>query len=304
MFTDTHCHLSYLSARGADTRALLTALKEAGTPFIMDAGTKAGDFQGRLEEIESHADGEIPSFVHFGCGLWPAVKAIHDRFDQIMQLEADVEAMLNRSAQIQAAGGESYAALGECGLDRFWNGEAARSRIEAGTAQTDDGPGTVDTAGEEELFALQIELAAKKNLPLIIHSRDAFQATYGILENAQYHRGVIHCFSYGIAEARAFLDRDWYISFPGTITWGKREADRDRIAALLRYIPAERLLLETDAPYLAPAPFRGQLNTPLLIEHTYRAAAQMLGLPVEALAESVLSNARRLFSVSVTREPD
>ena len=101
---------------------------------------------------------------------------------------------------------------------------------------------------------MQLDLAKKYSLPVIVHSRDAFGATLGCIKNASYDSGVIHCFSYGKDEARAFLDRGWYISFPGNITWAKKEVDRERIASLVRYVPRDRFLLETDAPYLTPRP--------------------------------------------------
>jgi len=268
--------------RGENLAELIQSMDDLGYRFVLDIGTKPGDLASRMERI--CADG-IPSFIHFTAGLWPRTQVVADRFEALKMLEADIDTILSRPS--------GYAALGECGLDRYWNGPAA---LERNASDGDDGPGTTDTAGEEELFSMQLDLAKKKSLPVIIHSREAFDATLGCVRNGGWDSGVIHCFSYGIEEARAFIDRGWYISFPGNITWGKRESDRDRIASLLRYVPRDRLLLETDAPYLTPAPHRGKTNTPLLIEHTYAHAAQAIGLDVPALAELVFANARDLFS--------
>lgn len=187
-----------------------------------------------------------------------------------------------------------FAALGECGLDRYWNGARAAER---GPEASGDGPGTLDTAGEEELFGLQLDIARSRKLAVVVHSREAFEPTLGCIRNADWDRGVIHCYSYGIEEARAFLDRGWHISFPGNITWAKKEADRERIARLVRYVPRERLLLETDAPYLSPAPHRGKTNTPLLVSHIYETAAAILGIETATLALLVRENARALFAV-------
>jgi len=282
LFTDTHCHLSLVAERGENLAELIRTMGERGYRFVLDIGTKPGDLAKRMERI--CADG-VPSFIHFTAGLWPDSGVIAERFDSIKILESDIGKMLALPSE--------FAALGECGLDRYWNGPQALERDATGG---EDGPGTTDTSGEEELFSMQLELAKKKSLPVIIHSREAFDATLGCVRNCGWDSGVIHCFSYGIEEARAFIDRGWYISFPGNITWGKREADRDRIESLLRYVPRDRFLLETDAPYLSPAPHRGKTNTPLLIEHTYARAAQAIGLDVPALAELVFANARDLFS--------
>lgn len=310
MFSDTHCHLSGIHGRGGNILALIESMTARSFPFVLDIGTKNGDFSDRLSLVaESSPSRECPDFIHFSCGLWPDGSIIADRLSAVAELEADVVAMLAFSRHRNGSPG--FAALGECGLDRYWNGTAASTRVSpsgatdaAGSTSStrvppaDDGPGTEDIAGEEELFCMQLELAKKYSLPVIVHSRDAFDATLGCIRNSGRDRGVIHCFSYGKDEARAFLDRGWYLSFPGTITWPKKTADRERIADLVRYVPRDRLLLETDAPYLAPVPVRGTMNTPLLIEHTYECAAGILGMDTAALALVIAENARELFAVN------
>ena len=163
--------------------------------------------------------------------------------------------------------------------------------------QTDDEKGTSDIEGEEFLFKEQLKIAKEKNLSVIVHSRDAYEDTLKCIDEVGHHKGIIHCYSYGLKEAYSFLERGWYISFPGNITYAKRQADRDRIAELVRAIPADKLLLETDAPYLAPVPFRGKINTPLLIEYTYAAISEILGKSMEALAEQIYQNCCSCFSV-------
>jgi len=286
MYSDTHCHLSHIEERGENLGELLGTMRDRGFPFVLDIGTKPGDLSKRLGKIRACAD--IPDFLHFTCGLWPDGEVIADRHNCLKALEADLDAVL--------ALGTGFTALGECGLDRYWNGARAADRI-AGADTSDDGPGTTDTAGEEELFGLQLDIARRRQLAVVVHSREAFEPTLGCIKNADWDRGVIHCWSYGIEEARAFLDRGWYISFPGNITWAKKEAERERIARLVRYVPRDRLLLETDAPYLSPAPHRGKTNTPLLISHIYETATEILDLETDALALLVRENARTLFAV-------
>jgi TatD DNase family protein len=306
VFSDTHCHLHHVSERGEDLRSLIASLSAERYSFIFDIGTKPGDFNARVETVARASEGMqslaegVPEFIHFSVGLWPDGEVIAERADALKALEGDVKLMLDLARRRAGLGAAAYAALGECGLDRYWNGPAAAARIAESAVSvasaSDDGPGTTDIAGEEELFGLQLEIARRYGLPAIIHSRDAFDATLGCIKNSGFDRGVIHCFSYGMNEARAFLDRGWYLSFPGNITWPKKIDDRDRVRSLIRYVPRDRLLLETDSPYLTPAPHRGKTNTPYLVRHVYARAAECLDINEGALAEIVFANARELFS--------
>ncbi len=304
MFVDSHCHLTTIAARGENLADLLTRMGDERFAFALDIGTKPGDFAERVDAIRA-AVGTIPSFLHFSCGLWPDATTIADRVESLKILDADLRSMIELAESRQhavvdgeatpsAPGSAPIIALGECGLDRHWNGPQAAERP-ASAADAEDGPGTTDLAGEEELFEGQLELAKKYKLPVIVHSRDAFDATLACLRNMDSTRGVIHCFSYGVDEARAFLDLGWHISFPGNVTWPKREADKERVASIVRYVPRDRLLLETDAPYLAPAPHRGTVCVPPMIERTYARVAEILGLPIASLAALVLQNSRELF---------
>lgn len=315
MFTDSHAHFSHILDRGYDLAQLLVDLTHKNFKFIMDIGTKPGDLTKRLNRITealSKNNQIFPDWLYFSCGLWPDAHVIRERENAITLLEKDLTLMLDphlAGFETKLSIPESratYLALGECGLDRYWNGPNAQKSFASSAAKAptqqaglgfdcDDGPGTLDIAGEEALFEMQLDLAQKYNLPVIVHSREAFEATLACIKNMQAHRGVIHCFGYGLAEARSFLDEGWYISFPGTVTWAKKEAEKERIAELVRFIPKDRLLLETDAPYLTPNPLRGQVNTPLYIEHTYARVAEIVSLGLQELALLVEQNARDLF---------
>lgn len=145
---------------------------------------------------------------------------------------------------------------------------------------------------QQELFEGHIALAKQSGLPIIVHNRGAEASCLTALKRAGVH-GVMHCFSAGASWVRPFLDCGMFISFAGNITY--RSATDLREA--LRTVPLDRLLLETDAPYLTPAPNRGQLNHSGFIEHTYRAAATILDVPVEELAVVVDRNTRALFAL-------
>ncbi|MGI5172602.1 TatD family hydrolase [Treponema sp. OMZ 840] len=274
MFTDTHCHLTYLAGRGIDAASVIRELADKKVPFVLDSGTRSNDLKERIDFVngitasvqDSSLKERAASMLRFGAGIWPDKDAIADRF-----LHMDV-----LREQIELCDEKRLCAIGECGFDRHWN--------------TDD----ADEEGERELFDMQLELARELELPLIVHSRDAFEQTLAGIKNAGEKKGVLHCYSYGAEEARAFLDEGWYISLSGSVTYAKK-TQISETEKLVRFIPADRLLLETDAPYLAPVPFRGKPNTPLLIEHTYRFVANIRGLSTEELAAAVLQNARRLF---------
>lgn len=282
MYADTHCHLSLIAERGITLSELLLELEEKQFQFVMDIGTTPGDLGKRVETVLSSFP-SIPSYLFFSCGLWPSPQSIAEADESIAALERDLDTLL----QIDAL--PDYAALGECGIDRHWNGKPPVPGGEGGS---------LDLSGEEDLFARQIAIARSRNLPVIVHSREAFDITRSIIANEGWSRGVIHCFSYGKTEARSFLDLGYYISFPATITWGKKSVDRDRIAELLSYVPQDRLLLETDAPYMAPVPHRGEINTPARIPLVYQSAALFLGITEEALAARVVHNARTLFAIT------
>ena len=289
MLTDTHCHLSYLGERGLDLSAVLEAAADADFRLIIDAGTKCADLPERRALIadalnvinDAEKRQKAGALIRYTAGIWPDAAAIADRENECRTLEKVIAESL--------ASKEPVCALGECGLDHHWNPSGVDNRSE------DDFTSEI-LHGESELFEMQIELARRYSLPVMVHSRDAFEETYDAIKNCGYDNGEIHCFSYGIDEACAFLDRGWYIALGGAVTYTKK-SKIEEMQKLVCYIPSDRLLLETDAPYLAPVPERGKPNTPLLIKHTYEYIAQMRGETVESLAETVYKNSKALFSI-------
>lgn len=272
MFTDTHCHLGMMQERGIN---LVDFFKEyydeaEKGALLVDIGTKSDDFLERIKIKQLAEEGAgTSSFLYFSAGIWPAKEDVINRKNECAVLEE----ILKKHAH------KDVCALGECGFDRREN------PAEAGKAHL---------AAEEELFAMQVELAKKYQLPLIVHSRDAFEETLGVLKEGGHDKVVIHCYSYDKQAAKAFLDLGCYISFSGTVTFGKG-AQKEQNIELVNYIPKDLLLLETDAPYLAPVPFRGKTNTPLLVKHTYEFAATSLNMTIDALAKLINENASRFF---------
>jgi len=165
-------------------------------------------------------------------------------------------------------------ALGETGLD-FYRADCA-----------------ADT--QKERFARHIEAAKKSEKPLIVHTRSAADETLDLMrsEGASKAGGVMHCFSEDWSTAKGALDQGFYISFSGIVTFKNAQDLRD----VAKKVPLERILVETDAPYLAPAPFRGKRNEPAFVRHTAECLAELRGLDLETLAEQTTANFFQLFS--------
>lgn len=147
---------------------------------------------------------------------------------------------------------------------------------------------------QKKLFITQLELAEKLSLPVIIHSRNAEKETLELLKKHSPSRGgIIHCFSYSPETALEFIDMGFYISFAGNLTYKKAEIIQAAAAA----VPVDRLLLETDAPYLSPQKVRSRKNHPGYIGYTYNFAAELKGLSLDELISAVNQNFRTLFRI-------
>ncbi len=146
-------------------------------------------------------------------------------------------------------------------------------------------------ADQERAFAAQLELAAELDLPISLHVRDAGALVRGIVDSVTGARGYVHCYSEGPAEVREWIDRGFLISFAGTVTYPGTHALRDAAAL----VPDDRILVETDAPVLAPQAHRGRRNEPAFIASTYACLAEVRGTTVADLARRVSENAQALF---------
>jgi TatD DNase family protein len=168
-------------------------------------------------------------------------------------------------------------AWGEIGLDFFRRHSPPEKQVKA--------------------FERQLDIASEQGLPVIIHDRDAHTDLLRILKSRKrQYRGVIHCFSGNYDLAMALIELGFCISFPGTVTY-KNAVDTQAVATR---IPLERLLVETDCPYLTPVPFRGKRNEPLYVKHTAEKIAQLRQLDFEELAQAISANTIRLFNLPET----
>ena len=296
MFSDTHFHFKMMTTeRRVDGLEVLSAMAARNTFFALDIGTHCDDLAEREACVEktlagisdSTLAGRARDFMYFSAGIWPDVGAIHDRENQMQVLRQSIDAAAGDVDQDTLH--RKIVAVGECGLDHHWNPGGEDGRCE-------DDFDEATYRGEREMFEMHLELAHELELPVIVHSRDAFSDTLDCIKNTGYDNGIIHCYSYGIDEARAFLDRGWYIAFGGAITYNKK-SKLEAIKELLRFVPADRFLCETDAPYLAPVPLRGTVNTPVNVEHVYNFAAEARGVTPQELSDLVDENIKKLFAI-------
>ena len=304
MYSDTHFHFKSLREDEEWTRAsVLKKMAESGVQFALDIGTDCDDLIARQELFEKtfalmeggasfdaaskNAAAACRDFVWFTAGIWPDPDSIKNRASCVQTLRQNILAARGSSDPFK----KKLCALGECGLDHHWNPGGVDNR-----SQDDFDDAMVQ--GERELFMAQLELAKELDLPVIVHSRDAAEQTVECVKESGYgERCVIHCYSYGLEEAKVFLDLGCVISFSGAVTYAKKSQMKEKVA-LLAYVPQDRLLVETDAPYLAPVPMRGKANNPTYIEWTYKFIAQARGIETEALCDAVDQNARAFFRLA------
>lgn len=169
---------------------------------------------------------------------------------------------------------EKVVALGEIGLDYHWD--------------------TPDRESQRALFEAQLQLAQQVNLPVIIHSRDACADTMELLH--KYNpRGVVHCFSGSAETAKEVVNMGMYVGFTGVVTFPNARKTLEAVRA----VPMERLLLETDCPYMAPVPFRGKRTTSDMIQYTAQAIAEQKGLSAQEVIDIARENTCQLFGISL-----
>jgi len=250
---DSHCHLNYegLAERQAE---VLEKARARGVTGFLNISTRQREWGDIIAVAEAEPD------------VWASV-GVHPH-------EADAHPDLGAAALVEAARHPRVIAIGECGLDYYYDKS--------------------DRDAQRERFEAHIDAARQTGLPLVVHTRDAEQDTGEILEAAVKRggvTGVLHCFTGSAELARKGLDLGFYISLSGIVTF-KNAADLQDTA---KWLPAERILVETDAPFLAPVPNRGKTCEPAFVADTAAFVAELRGEAPEALAERTTSNFFQLF---------
>ena len=256
---DTHCHFE--TASPVEIAAILSRARAAGVEEVMAVGGSPALNAAAELAAEVAASGEGMPAVVFATGL--------DR-DQVNVSLCLCDNSLGGADESRTTNHEPRA-IGEIGLDYHYSPETREA--------------------QRELFGAQLEEAAKRSLPVIIHTREADDDTLALLREVP-SRGVIHCYTGTPEAAKAFLDLGFYISFSGIVTF--RLADNVRAAAAV--VPDDRILIETDSPFLAPVPLRGKVNEPAFVRHTCEFLAARRGMAADNFAALTFANAERAFA--------
>jgi TatD DNase family protein len=251
---DSHCHLNYEGLVERQDEVLENA-RNRGVQGFLNISTRQREWNDVIAVAERNSD------------VWASV-GVHPH-------EADAHPDLGAAALVEGTKHPRVVAIGECGLDYYYDKS--------------------DRAAQRERFEAHIDAAHQTGLPLIVHTRDAEEDTAEILERAVKEKGVngvLHCFTGSAELARKGLDLGFYVSLSGIVTF-KNAQDLQETA---KWLPADQMLVETDSPFLAPVPHRGQKCEPAFVADTAAFVAQLRGEEPEQLAEATTANFFKLFS--------
>jgi len=256
MLVDSHCHLDYPDFAEDGVAEIVSRARSAGVGHMLTISTQIAAF----DNIRAVADA-FP-FIHCTVGTHPHHAA------------EEAERAVSKDALVALTQTPKVAGIGETGLDYYY----------------DYAPRDI----QQEIFTRHIEAAGETDLPLVIHTRDAEEDTIRLLRDVGQGkvRGVMHCFSGTQWLADQALDIGFDISFSGIITFKKS----DDLRAVVKNTPADRILVETDSPYLAPVPKRGKRNEPAFVVHTARMVAELKNMSMEDLSRTTTENFFRLFN--------
>ena len=257
MYVDSHCHLNFPELRD-QLPEVKAAMQGARVTAALVISTTIEEFGAVSALAESEP-------------AWHCTVGVHPDTENLTEPD---EALLLQLAQHPKVVG-----IGETGLDYYRLGERT----------------VADMEWQRQRFRTHIRAAKRCQKPLVVHTRSASEDTLNILreEGAQACGGVFHCFTETEAVARAALELGFYISFSGILTF-KNAQD---LRAVASWVPMDRMLIETDSPFLAPAPYRGRVNQPAYVAEVARQVAELRGLDVEQVGEQTTENFKRLFKI-------
>lgn len=232
---------------------LIDRFEEDGIDFVIECSTDADDIGLSVRLAEENRR------IYAAVGIHP-----HTANNYTPQVEEEIKRIAQSSKVV---------AIGEVGLDFHY----------------DFAPRDV----QEKVFSAQINLARELDLPIIVHSREASEATFRLLCGAGV-RGELHCFSGSAEMAIRYVESGFYIAFGGSVTFKNAR----KVVEAAQAVPMERLLIETDCPYLAPEPNRGKTNQPAYVRHVAEKLSEIKGIPVSEIARITKDNAKRLFAIT------
>lgn len=259
MFVDSHCHLDFPEYAG-QIPDILARMKEAQVNHAMCISVDMPDFPNVLALAESH-----PNLF--------ATVGTHPDYEDTPEPTEDQLVELAQHPKILA--------IGETGLDYYRMGDKTYAEME----------------WQRDRFRTHIRAAIRVQKPLIIHTRSASEDTIRIMkeEGASQVAGVMHCFTESLEVAKAAMEQGFYISFSGIVTF---KSAKD-LQETCKQIPLERMLIETDSPYLAPIPNRGKTNEPSWVAHVAQFIADLKGISVEEVAKYTTNNFKTLFKAPI-----
>jgi TatD DNase family protein len=247
---DSHFHLAALARKGIESGSLLEQMERSGMAGGIDIGVDCDDLAARAPLVA-----KFPSIRQSaGIGPWGVDEGC-----------LPIDRQLDTLARMLDA--HPVCAIGEIGLDNHWK---------FGTPEL-----------QEKLFLEQVAMANERKLPVIIHCREADEQMVRVFSSQPFrYGGILHCFQGTRELADIAVAQGFYISFAGPLTYKRNEEMRSILAAL----PLDRILLETDSPYLSPEPYRGQVNTPPMVRYVYERASEVRAMSVETLAMQIREN--------------
>ena len=293
MYSDSLFNLNkIIDQNGLDSTCdLFSRIADYKPEFLIDCGISSDDIYSRikkfnqiLEQIEDEqTKTTLKNSMYFACGIMPDLDSVENRFNAVEELEQTINDFKNSDDEFASR----LIAIGPCGIDHDWDSVEYEGRYHDFFDNN-----TIDD--ERNLFALELTLGKKLDMPVIVHSRKGFKDTQDVLKTVKWNKGVIHGFAYNQSEVEFFLDMGWYISFSGTVTYAGKKSFTD-MSDLVSYVPKDRILIESDSPYYAPVPIKNSQNTPENIKYIYEYIASKRNISSRKLSEIVDNNFRKLF---------
>ena len=257
---DNHSHLDD-EKFDEDREELIEKIKNSNVKMLISAGYS---LEGSTKAVELS---KKYNFIYATCGISP---------NDIPQTEEELWKTLDKIEKL-AKENSKVRAIGEIGLDYYWEKDEKRREL------------------QKKAFIEQIKLANKLELPIVIHTREAVMDTLDILKkNSVNKKGIFHCCPLNRELVKEGLKLGFYISFAGPVTF-KNSKNADEIISM---VPDDKILIETDSPYLSPEPFRGKRNDPRNVEYVAKKIADVKGLDLEEVAEITYNNAKNIFEIN------
>ena len=256
---DSHAHLTD-EKFNIDREDVINKIKISGVERLVNAGYSLEGSKQAIELAQKY------DFIYSTCGISP---------NDIPQIEEELWKNIDEIEQL-VTNNSKVVAIGEIGLDYYWEKDIERQDL------------------QKKAFIKQIELANKLELPIVIHTREAVMDTLQILkENKVIKKGIFHCCPLNRELVKEALKLDFYISFAGPVTF-KNSKNADEI---IKMIPDNKMLIETDSPYLSPEPFRGKRNDSSNVRYVAQKIADVKGMTLEKVADVTYENANRIFGL-------